>query len=103
MKTLLLLLASSIAMAGGIAFAQQAAAPKGPAAAGPGPGRMFGWSLMSPQERTEHWQKMQSFERYDECSAYVADHHKLMQARAKEKGVTLPAAPMRDMCAHLKH
>lgn len=103
MKTFLFLLASGIAMAGGIALAQPAAAPMGPAAGGAGPGRMYGWSLMTPQERTEHRQKMQAFDNYDACTAYVAEHHKLMAARAKEKGVALPAAPMRDMCARLKH
>lgn len=103
MKTLSILLAGAAVLAAGSTSAQPAATPKGPPGAGQGHGRMYGWSLMTPQERTEHQQKMRSFDDYDACTAYVAAHHALMQARAKEKGVALPAAPRDDRCAHLKH
>lgn len=103
MKTLSILLACAAALAAGCASAQPAATPKGPPGAGQGHGRMYGWSLMTPQERTEHQQKMRSFDDYATCTAYVAEHRTLMQARAKEKGIALPAAPRRDRCAHLKH
>lgn len=55
-----------------------------------GKGNTRGWSLMTPEERTEHQNKMRSFKTYDECKAYQEEHHKQMEARAKEKGVTLP-------------
>lgn len=51
----------------------------------------MGYSLMTPAERAEHQTKMQSFKTYDECVAYTAEHHKMMEDRAKEKNVTLPA------------
>ncbi|HEU4662776.1 MAG TPA: hypothetical protein VFS55_01965 [Dokdonella sp.] len=107
MKTLSVLFTCVVALAGGLASAQPAAMAKGPPGAGQGQGRgqgrMYGWSLMTPQERTEHQQKMQSFDDYATCTAYVAEHHALLQARAKEKGVALPPAPRRDRCEHLKH
>jgi hypothetical protein len=66
-------------------------------AAGPGGGwrasknNTMGYSLMTPAERAEHQAKMRSFKTYDECIAYTTEHHKMMEERAKEKNVTLPA------------
>jgi hypothetical protein len=72
-----------------------------PAFAAPGQGQGQGWrasknntmgySLMTPAERAEHQAKMRSFKTYDECIAYTTEHHKMMEERAKEKNVTLPA------------
>jgi hypothetical protein len=67
-----------------------------------GPGNSPGWSLMTPQERAEHRSKMMGFTKYDDCVAYLTEHHKAMQARAKEKGTTLPAEPRLGMCDRLK-
>lgn len=39
---------------------------------------------------------------YDECKAYMDQHHRQMVERAKEKGRTVPAQPRRDACAGLK-
>jgi hypothetical protein len=39
---------------------------------------------------------------YDDCKAYMDQHHQQMSARAKEKGQTVPAQPRRDACAGLK-
>jgi hypothetical protein len=50
-----------------------------------------GWSLMTPAERTAHSDKMLASKTYDECKAVQAEHHQAMEARAKEKGMTLPA------------
>lgn len=49
-----------------------------------------GWQLMTPEERTEHRTKMHGFTEYNACKEYVDDHHKQMEQRAKEKGVTVP-------------
>jgi hypothetical protein len=62
----------------------------------------WSWSLMTPAERTEHQTKMRSFKTYAECTAYQDEHHKLMEARAKEKGVTLPAMGSRYGCDNMK-
>ena len=65
-------------------------------------GNTVGWQLMTPEERVEHQNKMRGFKTYDECKAYQDEHHALMEARAKEKGVTLPTKPRRYGCDNLK-
>lgn len=79
--------AAALALAASLAAGSALA--RGPWAANKG--NTWGWQLMTPQERTEHQNKMRSFQTYEECKAYQEEHHKLMEARAKEKGVTLPA------------
>lgn len=82
----------------------------GPRGGGPGAGRGMqagagntpGWALMTPQERTEHQQKMASMTQQAECRTYVAEHHEKMVARAKEKGGKPLAGPRRDPCGALK-
>ena len=54
---------------------------------------IYGWQLMTKQERIEHRKKMRSFTSEQEREAYRQEHHKKMQARAKEQGVTLPYKP----------
>ena len=76
------------------------------AAGGPGryafnKGNVAGWSMMTPEERTEHRNKMHGMKTYDECKSYQEEHHKLMEARAKEKGVTLPN-PRQNACDRMK-
>jgi hypothetical protein len=61
-----------------------------------------GWQLMTPEERIEHQNKMRSFKTYDECKAYQEQHHKMMEERAKQKGVTLPPMGPRYGCDNLK-
>ena len=76
---------------------------------GPGKGARFalnkdntpGWALMTAEERTAHQQKMWSFKTYDECKAYQEEHHKAMEAKAKEQGKTLPA-PRNNACDRMK-
>jgi hypothetical protein len=50
----------------------------------------YGWQLMTREERTEHQTKMRSFTDYNACKEYVAEHHKQMEERAKEKGLAAP-------------
>lgn len=57
---------------------------------------IYGWELMSVKERNEHRAKMRSLKTQEERTAYLEQHHKKMQQRAKEKGVTLPDRPMRS-------
>ncbi len=81
----------------------------GPGGMGPGGGRGMrfrqrntaGWSLMTPEERTAHRQKMRATKTYDECKAVQSEQHKLMEARAKEKGITLPL-PQQNACDRMK-
>lgn len=52
---------------------------------------VYGWQLMTAEEQNTHRTKMHSLKTMDECMAYIAEHHTAMEARAKEKGTTLPA------------
>jgi len=54
---------------------------------------VYGWQLMTEQERSEHRTKMRSLNTQQEREAYRLEHHKRMQERAKEQGVTLPDTP----------
>lgn len=77
--------------------------------AGPGAGRgmgfnkdnTVGWSLMSAEERTAHRNKMMSAKSYDECKTLQEEQHKTMEARAKGKGLALPA-PRQNGCDRMK-
>lgn len=60
-----------------------------------------GWMLMTPEERTEYQKKMRAAKTYDECKAIQEEHHKAMEARAKEKGVTL-GIPRMNACDNMK-
>ena len=55
---------------------------------------MYGWQLMTPEERAEHRARMRSLETRKAREAYRMEHHQRMQERAKEKGITLPEMPM---------
>ena len=74
---------------------------------GKGPGYGFnadntrGWTLMTPEERTEHQNKMLAAKTVDECKAVQEEQHKLMEARAKEKGTTL-GTPKVNACEGMK-
>ena len=61
---------------------------------------MAGWSLMTPEERTAQQTKMRSAGSLAECQALQAEHRSVMEARAKEKGVTLPA-PRQNGCQRM--
>ena len=54
---------------------------------------IYGYELMTAKERAEHRAKMASFKTEQEREAYREEHHKLMQARAKERGVDIPEIP----------
>ena len=106
MKTLRrIVMATLVGLAAGAVLAQ----PGG--GMGPGGGRggaragsdfTPGWSMMTPQERSEHRERMRAMKTYEECKAYQEEHHNRMAARAKERGQTAPAQPRRDACMGLK-
>ena len=116
------ILIGCLAVGAGGSMAQPASAPgKGPGPGGPvagspasapgmgrGRGAMYGpdyspgWSMMTPEERSQHQAKMRSMTSYDECKAYVAQQHEQMAARAKAEGKQIAAQPHRDACAGLK-
>ncbi|UCV27072.1 hypothetical protein [Ferribacterium limneticum] len=60
-----------------------------------------GWQFMTPEDRVEHQARVRGFKTLDECRAYQQEHHRLMEQRAKEKGLAMPSG-RRDICEHLK-
>ncbi len=60
-----------------------------------------GWALMTPDERTAHQAKMRAVTTYDGCKTLVEENHKIMETRAKEKGVKLPT-PRQNGCKVMK-
>ena len=74
---------------------------------GMGPGMMAqqnvarGWQLMTPEERTAQQTKMRAVKTYDECKTVQTEHRTVMEARAKEKGLTL-MSPRGNRCDMLK-
>ncbi len=55
---------------------------------------IYGYQLMTEQERSEHRAKMRSFNTEAEREAYRRQHHEMMQERARTQGFTLPEEPM---------
>ena len=88
-------IAAAAVLATGLVFAQ----------GGPGKGRMMdwgpsnaaGWSMMTTEERQAHRDKMHSMKSLDECKAYMAEHSKLMEQRAKERSLK-HAGPRENAC-----
>jgi hypothetical protein len=60
-----------------------------------------GWQLMSPEERIDHQTRVRSFKTYAECREYQLEHHRVMEERARQRGVALREGG-RDFCEHLK-
>ena len=78
----------------------------GPATTGPfNDANTPGWSKMTPEQRTAHQQRMQSFRTYKECQSYMDQ----MRARAgggsgkaaAAGGTTSGASGSADACSHL--
>ena len=58
--------------------------------------QVYGWQLMTPEERAEHLAKMRSFKTEEDREAYRREHHKRMQKRARERGVPLSDVPAKQ-------
>lgn len=86
------------ALLGGMLAAPALAQPGPGMGGGMGRGMRFsqdntpGWTLMTPAEQAAHREKMLSMQTYADCKAYQTEHRAVMEARARERGVTLPAA-----------
>lgn len=55
--------------------------------------RIYGSDLMTPQERNEYVRRMRELKTQEEREQFRKEHHEKMQARAKERGITLPDEP----------
>jgi hypothetical protein len=77
-------------------YAQQPPATPGGSAntATPADQQIYGWQLMTPQERATYQNKMRSLKTQQEREQFRLEHHRLMQQRAQERGLTLPDEPV---------
>ena len=55
--------------------------------------QVYGWQMMSEQERQEHRTKMQNMNTEEERNRYRLEHRKMMEQRAKEQGKSLSDMP----------
>lgn len=55
--------------------------------------QIYGSQLMTPQERADQRAKMRAAKTAEEREQIRKEHHKLMQERAKARGMTLPDEP----------
>ncbi len=55
--------------------------------------QVYGSQLMTQQERAEYSARMRNAKTVEEREQIRQEHHQQMQARAKERGVTLPDEP----------
>jgi hypothetical protein len=61
-----------------------------------------GWPMMTPEERGAHQDKMRGFRTPADCEAYMQEHHRLMQERARQRGQGLPWDGPRPHCDYLR-
>ena len=54
---------------------------------------IYGYQLMTPQERDAYRARMRTAKTAEERERIRNEHHVAMQARAKERGLTIPAEP----------
>ena len=67
--------------------------PKDGSGMGPKDGSVYGWQLMTEQERTEFRGQMRNMKTEEERQAFRYDHHERMEERAKKMGVKLSDEP----------
>jgi Spy/CpxP family protein refolding chaperone len=102
MKLTLAVMAGALLCAASLAHAQPGSAGMHGPSMRWGRSTTPGWSMMSTEERQAHWDKLHSFKSYEDCKACMDAHHEEMNARAKERGASMPDKPMHDPCASLK-
>ncbi len=61
---------------------------------------IYGWQLMTPQERQAYQEKMKALKTEEERKAFLRQHREAMHKRAEARGVTLPG--MKDP-GHMEH
>lgn len=91
----LIVVGATLAFIGTVSVGSTCAAPAAPAASATqdGRGTVYGWELMTPQERQQFRDRMRNTTTAQEREKIRAEHHKEMQERARERGVTLPEMP----------
>jgi hypothetical protein len=90
--TLLIAITAAAMGIGAAGVSQSAEQQPAPPAAKKTPA-IYGSQLMTQQERNEYSARMRAAKTPQERETLRAEHHNAMQARAKERGVTLPEQP----------
>ena len=55
---------------------------------------VYGWNMMTEQERIQHRETMSNLKTNKERERYQTEHHNKMMERAKERGLSMPDMPM---------
>lgn len=111
-KPFFIIAACLVLSASGLAYAQQRGGQGAPAQRGQGvqqqdrlrdPSRnldrdstqtqVYGYQLMTEEERTAYRNKMRNLRTQQEREAFRLEHHQLMRQRAVERGIALPDVP----------
>ncbi len=92
-KHTLLIAIMAAALTVGAAAVSQAAEQQAAKPAAKKAPPIYGSQMMTQQERNEYRARMRAAKTREERDAARAEHHKAMQERAKERGVTLPDQP----------
>jgi len=56
--------------------------------------KVYGWNMMSEQERIQHRETVRNLKTNEEKERYRIEHHKKMQKRAEQRGLSMPDMPM---------
>jgi len=57
------------------------------------PEMIYGYELMTPTERVDYMRRIHSARSFEERDRLRLEHHRLMQERARKRGVMLPDMP----------
>jgi len=57
---------------------------------------VYGWNMMTEQERIQHRETLRKLKTEEEKQKYRIEHHHKMQERAKERGLNLPDMPQHE-------
>ncbi len=104
MKTGLLTLVLSCGIAAGVPVLAQDAPAEGRRAPSPSlthsrNGDVYGWQLMTHEERAAVQARLRAARTPEEADRIRRENHAAMQARARERGVSLPPPPTGDCSA----
>ena len=84
-----ILTAALLTIAAPVAVAQERLPPS----SGPDQEAIYGSELMTEKERVDHRAKMRAAKNDQEREKIRLDHHKVIQAHAKERGMIMPDEP----------
>ena len=63
----------------------------------------WGYSIMSPEDRSWHEQHVRDLKTVTDCDAYIKGHNRLIQQRIDDQFIKPKRPVPPDLCWHLKH